>query len=59
MKLWQGAVGLAIWVPSVTNHAKEDETSDSHSLARGHSSLLNDADDEALHEDLLLEALKV
>ncbi|KAK9268379.1 hypothetical protein L1049_000128 [Liquidambar formosana] len=34
-----GAVGLAIWVPSVTNQAKETEPSDSRSLARGYSFL--------------------
>ncbi|KAL5802056.1 hypothetical protein ACOSQ4_030361 [Xanthoceras sorbifolium] len=34
-----GAVGLAIWVPSVTNQAKETEASDTRTLARGYSSL--------------------
>ncbi|KAJ0102716.1 hypothetical protein Patl1_03668 [Pistacia atlantica] len=33
-----GAVGLAIWVPSVTNQ-KESEPSDTRTLARGYSSL--------------------
>ncbi|KAF9587206.1 hypothetical protein IFM89_039565 [Coptis chinensis] len=34
-----GAVGLAIWVPSVTNQPKETEASETKSLARGYSSL--------------------
>ncbi|CAK7323904.1 unnamed protein product [Dovyalis caffra] len=54
-----GAVGLAIWVPSVAEHGKENETSDTRSLARGYSSLSNDTDDEEINEDLLLEDLKV
>ncbi|KAG5047717.1 hypothetical protein AAZX31_06G299900 [Glycine max] len=32
-----GAVGLAIWVPSVTNRVKESETPDSSKSARGYS----------------------
>ncbi|XP_071907664.1 chloride channel protein CLC-f-like isoform X4 [Coffea arabica] len=32
-----GAVGLAIWVPSVTNESKDTELSDSKSLARNYS----------------------
>ena len=35
----QGAVGLAIWVPSVANQGKENEASDARSLGRGYSSL--------------------
>ncbi|KAF3453230.1 hypothetical protein FNV43_RR03670 [Rhamnella rubrinervis] len=35
-----GAVGLAIWVPSVTNQLKETEAPDARSSARGYSSLL-------------------
>lgn len=35
----QGAVGLAIWVPSVTNQAKESDTPESRSSARGYSSI--------------------
>ncbi|XP_024018675.1 chloride channel protein CLC-f isoform X2 [Morus notabilis] len=35
-----GAVGLAIWVPSVANQSKEAETSDSRNLARGCSSIV-------------------
>lgn len=35
----QGAVGLAIWVPSVTNQPKETEGSDTKSLSRGYSFL--------------------
>ncbi|CAK9148932.1 unnamed protein product [Ilex paraguariensis] len=35
-----GAVGLAIWVPSVTNQSKEMEGSDTKSLSRGYSILL-------------------
>lgn len=34
-----GAVGLAIWVPSVTNQVKDNDAPDSRSLARGYSSL--------------------
>ncbi|KAL5707025.1 hypothetical protein ACHQM5_025125 [Ranunculus cassubicifolius] len=34
-----GAVGLAIWVPSVTNQPKENEASDTAGSARGYSSL--------------------
>ena len=33
----QGAVGLAIWVPSVANQAKETEASDTRSPSRGYS----------------------
>lgn len=54
-----GAVGLAIWVPSVADHGKENEKPGAHSLARGYSSLSNDTDDEAINEDLLAENLKV
>uniref|UniRef100_A0A2P2MYH1 Chloride channel protein n=1 Tax=Rhizophora mucronata TaxID=61149 RepID=A0A2P2MYH1_RHIMU len=36
-----GAVGLAIWVPSVTNQAKETETSDTRVLGRDYSPLSN------------------
>ncbi|CAK9157813.1 unnamed protein product [Ilex paraguariensis] len=35
-----GAVGLAIWVPSVTNQSKETEGSDTKSLSRSYSILL-------------------
>lgn len=35
----QGAVGLAIWVPSVTKQTKEIESSDKRGLARGYTSL--------------------
>ncbi|KAL3508297.1 hypothetical protein ACH5RR_027698 [Cinchona calisaya] len=34
-----GVVGLAIWVPSVTNESKETEVSDSKSFTRGYSVL--------------------
>ncbi|KAK9134097.1 hypothetical protein Scep_013625 [Stephania cephalantha] len=34
-----GAVGLAIWVPSVTNQPKDSDESDQRSLSRGYSSL--------------------
>ncbi|XP_077237458.1 chloride channel F [Tasmannia lanceolata] len=34
-----GAVGLAIWVPSVTNQPKETEASDTRTMGRGYSSL--------------------
>lgn len=40
-----GAVGLAIWVPSVTNQGKESEVSDTKSSARGYTSL-SPADDK-------------
>ncbi|KAB1214983.1 Chloride channel protein CLC-f [Morella rubra] len=40
-----GAVGLAIWVPSVTNQAKESEASDTRSTVRGYSSV-SPADDK-------------
>ena len=59
MKCEQGAVGLAIWVPSVADHGKENETPGPHSLAKDYSSLSNDTDDEAINEDLLAENLKV
>ncbi|EEF33157.1 chloride channel protein CLC-f isoform X1 [Ricinus communis] len=39
-----GAVGLAIWVPSVTNQAKETEASSTRTLTRGYSSLSNSED---------------
>lgn len=35
----QGAVGLAIWVPSVVNQPKDTETSDTKISKRGYSSL--------------------
>ncbi|KAA8523482.1 hypothetical protein F0562_009905 [Nyssa sinensis] len=35
-----GAVGLAIWVPSVTNQSKETEASDARSSPRGYSFVL-------------------
>ncbi|XVE50965.1 hypothetical protein DITRI_Ditri01bG0204800 [Diplodiscus trichospermus] len=63
-----GAVGLAIWVPSVTNQNKETEVSDTRNSAKGYSSLhadeelsviVNAADHEAIDEDMLLEDLKV
>nr|GMC74431.1 chloride channel protein CLC-F-like [Ipomoea batatas] len=40
-----GAVGLAIWVPSVTNQHKDTETSDSKKLSRGYSILSHDEDE--------------
>lgn len=36
----QGAVGLAIWVPSVVNQPKDTETSDTKASKLGYSSLL-------------------
>lgn len=63
-----GAVGLAIWVPSVTNQNKETEVSDTRNLVRGYSSLSaaeelsvieKSADHEAVDEDMLLEELRV
>ncbi|MBA0687477.1 hypothetical protein Goari_015011, partial [Gossypium aridum] len=61
-----GAVGLAIWVPSVANQNKETEISVTRNLGRGYSSLyaaeeLSDiekaANHEVIDEDLLLEDL--
>ncbi|XP_039012271.1 chloride channel protein CLC-f-like isoform X2 [Hibiscus syriacus] len=63
-----GAVGLAIWVPSVANQHKETDASDSRNSARGYSSVsaaeelsvIEKASDlEALDEDMLLEDLRV
>ncbi|GKV08520.1 hypothetical protein SLEP1_g20137 [Rubroshorea leprosula] len=63
-----GAVGLAIWVPSVTNQNKETEAPDARSSPRGYSSVSaaeelsiieSTADHEAVNEDMLLENLKV
>ncbi|KAL4340589.1 hypothetical protein GQ457_08G008110 [Hibiscus cannabinus] len=63
-----GAVGLAIWVPSVANQHKENEASDTRNSARGYSSVSaaeelsvidKTADLEALDEDMLLEDLRV
>ncbi|KAG4176938.1 hypothetical protein ERO13_A11G276100v2 [Gossypium hirsutum] len=63
-----GAVGLAIWVPSVANQNKETEISITRNLGRGYSSLyaaeeLSDiekaANHEVIDEDLLLEDLRV
>ncbi|CAM8893974.1 unnamed protein product [Rhodiola kirilowii] len=34
-----GAVGLAIWVPSVANQTKEPESSDGRNMSRGYSSI--------------------
>lgn len=34
-----GAVGLAIWVPSITNQSKETEASDARNMTRGYSAL--------------------
>ncbi|CAI0540845.1 unnamed protein product, partial [Linum tenue] len=39
-----GAVGLAIWVPSVANQPKEPELSDTRVLTRGYSSISNSDD---------------
>lgn len=41
----QGAVGLAIWVPSVTNDSKEGEASETKILTRGYS-VLSPVDDK-------------
>ncbi|KAK7322405.1 hypothetical protein VNO77_25784 [Canavalia gladiata] len=41
-----GAVGLAIWVPSVTNQAKENDTPDTSNTARGYSSISHAEDDD-------------
>lgn len=63
-----GAVGLAIWVPSVANHPKETEASDARSSPRGYSSIStakelaimdSETDFETINEDMLLENLKV
>lgn len=42
----QGAVGLAIWVPSVTNQAKESDIPDKRSLSRGYSSISRSEDND-------------
>ncbi|PON47185.1 Chloride channel, voltage gated [Parasponia andersonii] len=44
-----GAVGLAIWVPSVANQGKETEASDTRSLARGYSSLFPSEDKDEVN----------
>ncbi|KAK8497648.1 hypothetical protein V6N12_042836 [Hibiscus sabdariffa] len=63
-----GAVGLAIWVPSVANQHKDTEASDMRNSARGYSSVSaaeelsvidKAADLEALDRDMLLEDLRV
>ncbi|XP_019440919.1 PREDICTED: chloride channel protein CLC-f-like [Lupinus angustifolius] len=41
-----GAVGLAIWVPSVTNQTKESDTPDPRNSARGYSSISRAQDNE-------------
>ncbi|KAK8318084.1 hypothetical protein V6Z12_A13G151800 [Gossypium hirsutum] len=62
-----GAVGLAIWVPSVANQNKETD-SEMRTSARGYSSVSaaeelsvieKAADQEALDDDMLLEDLRV
>lgn len=40
-----GAVGLAIWVPSVTNQGKESDTPDTSSSSRGYSPVSHAGDD--------------
>ncbi|XP_014501304.1 chloride channel protein CLC-f [Vigna radiata var. radiata] len=40
-----GAVGLAIWVPSVTNQAKESDTPEASSSLRGYSPVSHAGDD--------------
>ncbi|GMY30720.1 chloride channel protein CLC-f [Fagus crenata] len=69
-----GAVGLAIWVPSVTNQAKDSKASDTRSSVRGYTSVspvvdIDDGDDLELSViengadieamDKLLEKLEV
>lgn len=70
-----GAVGLAIWVPSVTNQGKESDPPGKRNLARGYSSVSNNEDDdgnglelcivgdgselEEIDEELFLDKLKV
>lgn len=44
-----GAVGLAIWVPSVTNQPKESEASEPRGASRGYSSV---SPTEDKHEDI-------
>ncbi|CAM8985342.1 unnamed protein product [Rhodiola kirilowii] len=39
-----GAVGLAIWVPSVANQTKEPESPDGRNMSRGYSSILHSGD---------------
>lgn len=42
----QGAVGLAIWVPSVTNQTRESDTPDTRNSARGYSSVSHAEDND-------------
>lgn len=71
----QGAVGLAIWVPSVANRMKESDKPDTSNAARGYSSITHADDDnggdlelsvvgddgnlEAIDKELLLDNLQV
>lgn len=41
-----GAVGLAIWVPSVTNQTKESDALDTRNLAKGYSSISHAEDND-------------
>ncbi|PNY17383.1 chloride channel protein CLC-f-like, partial [Trifolium pratense] len=41
-----GAVGLAIWVPSVTNQAKESDAPDKRKVSRGYSSISHTEDND-------------
>lgn len=66
---------MAIWVPSVTNQAKESDTPDKRTLAKGYSSISHAEDNdgnglelsivgdaanlEEIDEELLLDNLKV
>ncbi|KAK7849468.1 chloride channel protein clc-f [Quercus suber] len=52
-----GAVGLAIWVPSVTNQAKDSKASDARSSVRGYASL-SLADDKDDGGDLELSVIE-
>ncbi|PNY04385.1 chloride channel protein CLC-f-like, partial [Trifolium pratense] len=44
-----GAVGLAIWVPSVTNQAKESDAPDKRKVSRGYSSISHTEDNDDGH----------
>ncbi|KAM7252427.1 hypothetical protein ACFE04_024310 [Oxalis oulophora] len=52
-----GAVGLAIWVPSVTNQSKENDQSDGLSPVKGYSSL-SPREDNDIGDDLELAVIE-
>nr|POE60488.1 isoform 2 of chloride channel protein clc-f [Quercus suber] len=56
--LLRGAVGLAIWVPSVTNQAKDSKASDARSSVRSGYASLSLADDKDDGGDLELSVIE-